>query len=97
MASQFPAEFGLVVRFEPREDGGLIATCEKVPNFYLSHPDAGAVFADVIPALEAILTGMYGMTMEVQWLPSPDESVGRQMPMPPVVGGEQVYKGVPAP
>jgi hypothetical protein len=97
MASQFPSECGLVVRFEPREGGGLIATCDKVANFYLSHSNAEAVVADVIPALEAILSGMYGMAMEVRWLPAPDESVGRQLPMPPVVGGDQIYKGVPAP
>ena len=97
MASQFPAECGLIVRFEPREDGGLIATCDKVPNFCLSHSDGKAVYADVIPALEAILSAMYGMKMEVRWLPDPDESLGKQLPMPPLVGGEQIYQGVPAP
>ena len=97
MASQFPAECGLIVSFEPRDDGGLIATCDKVPNFYLSHSDAKAVYADVIPALEAILSDMYGMRMEVRWLPDPDESLGKQLPMPPLVGGQQIYQGVPAP
>ena len=94
MASQFPAECGLVVRFRPRDDGGLIATCDKVPNLYLSHSDAKAVFADVIPALETILTAMYRTRMEVSWLPAPEESVGQQMPMPPLVGGDQIYKGI---
>lgn len=98
MASQFPAECGLNVRFKLRDDGGLIATCDKVPNFYLSHSNAEAVYADVIPALEAILSEMYGVQMEVVPLPGPDESVGRQMPIPALVGdGEQIYKGVAAP
>jgi len=97
MASQYPTECGLLVRFKPREDGGLIASCDQVPNFYLSHSDANAVQEDVIPALEAILTAMYGMPMEVRWLPSPDESLGKQLPMPANVGGAQVYQGVPAP
>lgn len=96
MASQFPSECGLLVRFEPREDGGLIATCDQVPNFYLSHSDAEAVRADVIPALEAILSAMYGMPMVVRWLPAPDEALGKQIPMPSLVGGPQVYQGVAA-
>jgi hypothetical protein len=97
MASQFPQECGLIVRFEPREDGGLIATCDQVPNFYLSHSDAKVVWADVIPALEAILSPMYGMEMTVRWLPAPDESLGKQLPMPPLMGGPQIYQGIAAP
>lgn len=96
MASQYPQECGLIVRFEPREDGGLIATCEQVPNFYLSHSDAAAVRADVIPALEVILSAWYEMPMRVRELPPPDESLGHQIPMPPLVGGAQVYKGIAA-
>lgn len=96
MASQFPSECGLIVRFEPREGGGLIATCDQVPNFHLSHRDAEAVRNDVIPALEAILSGMYGMPMTVRWLPMPDESLGNQIPMPPLVGGPQIYQGLAA-
>jgi hypothetical protein len=95
MASRFPADCGLVVRFKPREDGGLIATCDEVPNFYLSHSDAAAVQADVIPALEVILSAMYGVPMQVRSLPRPEEALGRQIPMPALVGGDQVYQGVP--
>ena len=96
MASQYPAECGLIVRFEPREDGGLIATCEQVPNFYLAHADANAVRADVIPALEIILSAWYDMPMKVRELPPPDEALAQQIPMPPLVGGAQVYQGVAA-
>jgi hypothetical protein len=95
MASQFPAEGGLVVRFTPIEGGGLIATCDEVPNFYLSHSNAEAVRADVIPALQVILSAMYGTPMEVRWLPRPDESLGNQMPMPALLGGDQIYQGIP--
>lgn len=96
MASQYPRDCGLVVRFQPREDGGLTATCDQVPNFYLSNTDADAVRDDVIPALEVILSAMYGMQMRVRWLPAPDESLGHQLPMPALVGGPQVYQGVAA-
>ena len=85
-----------MVRFEPREDGGLTAVCDQVPNFYLSHADANAVVRDVIPALEAILSGMYDMPMHVRWLPAPDEAIGRQLPMPSLVGGAQIYQGIAA-
>jgi hypothetical protein len=95
MASQYPAECGLVVRFKPRDDGGLTATCDTIPNFHLSNSDAEAVHADVIPALEAILSAMYGMPMQVRWLPRPDEALGNQIPMPAIVGGDQIYQGVP--
>lgn len=96
MASQFPAEFGLSVHFEPREDGGLIATCDIIPNFYLSGADADAVRGDVIPALKAILSAMYERPMEVIALPRPDEALAHQIPMPALIGGNQIYKGVPA-
>jgi hypothetical protein len=96
MASQFPAEFGLNVRFEPREDGGLIATCDIIPNFYLSGADPDAVRADVIPALEAILCAMYERQMRVTPLPGPDEALANQVPMPALMGGNQIYKGTPA-
>ena len=96
MASQFPAEFGLNVHFKPRDDGGLIATCDIIPNFYLSGADAEAVRADIIPALEAILSAMYERPMRVTPLPGPDEVLANQIPMPALMGGSQIYKGVPA-
>jgi hypothetical protein len=96
MASQFPAEFGLSVKFEPREDGGLTATCDIIPNLYLSGSDADAVRADVIPALEAVLSAMYERPMQVIALPRPDEALAEQVPMPALIGGSQIYKGVPA-
>ena len=96
MASQFPQECGLVVRFEPREGGGLVAKCDEVPNFYLSNSDAAAVRADVIPALEVILSAMYGMQMVVRELPRPEVSLGNQIPMPPLVGGALAYQGIAA-
>ena len=96
IASQFPAEFGLNVRFEPREDGGLVVTCDIVPNFYLSGSNAEAVRTDVIPALEAILSAMYERPMQVTRLPGPDEALSHQVPMPALIGGSQIYKGTPA-
>lgn len=45
----------VTVHFARRDDGGLQATCDAVPGFYLSGLDASAVYRDVIPALETIV------------------------------------------
>lgn len=67
MASRRPlGPFILYVDFERREDGGLRASCDKVPGFHLSGEDAAAVLADVEPALSAILTSTYGVPMRVE-------------------------------
>ncbi len=96
MASQFPEDFVVHVIFKPREDGGLIATCKEpeLANFYLSHSDADLVREDVIPALETILSDMYGMRMSVRRLSELSEVLDRQIPMPALLGGEQSYLGV---
>jgi len=39
---------------------------------------------------------MYELPMRVRELPRPDESLGNQLPMPPFVGGAQVYQGIAA-
>lgn len=41
---------------ERREDGGLRVWSDDVPGLVLSHSDAEKVMADVIPALELILS-----------------------------------------
>jgi hypothetical protein len=67
MASRAPSgPFILCVKFESREDGGLRAYCDEVPGFILSHSNASAVEADVVPALEGILSAMYGCEMKVE-------------------------------
>ena len=73
-----------------------MATCDQVENFYLSNADAEAVRGDVIPALQIILSAMYGLPMQVRWLPTPEESLGNQIPLPPLVGGPQIYQGIAA-
>ena len=45
----------VTVHFSRREDGGLKATCEALPGFYLSGGDPSAVYRDVIPALETLV------------------------------------------
>lgn len=79
MASRAPEQFVLHVRFEDRDDGGLRAFCDKVPNFFLSHSEPEKVLADVAPALETILSAMYGMQMRVTRLPEMDEALDHQM------------------
>jgi len=66
MNARLPAKF--VVTFEPREDGGLRAWSNDVPGFVLSHSDAMAVLADVKPALETILSHLYGEPVQVEQL-----------------------------
>ena len=68
--SDYPNYAKIVVTFEPREDGGLRAYSDDVPGFVLSHPDADAVLADVKPALEGILSHIYGAEVVVERLSS---------------------------
>ena len=51
--------------FEKREDGGLRVWSSDVPGFVLSHSDCEAVFADIGPALETILSELLGAPVRV--------------------------------
>ena len=79
MASRAPEQFVLHVRFQDRDDGGLRAFCDNVPNFFLSHSDREKVLADVEPALQTILSAMYGLQMRVTRLPEMEEALDHQM------------------
>jgi hypothetical protein len=94
MASRAPEPFKLEVRFESREDGGLRAYCEKVPGFLLSHADPDKVLADVKPALEIILSEMFGVPMTVERLRDLDEVTHQQMSIPGHLTGSQSYVGL---
>jgi hypothetical protein len=63
---QSPAK--IVVTFERRADGGLMAYSEDVPGFVLSHTNTQDVLADVKPALEGILSHMFGGSVVVEEL-----------------------------
>lgn len=67
----------IIVRFEERPDGGLRAWSDDVPGFVLSHPDAEAVLDDVEPALETILSSMYGAPVMVAPLVEPSAAIDR--------------------
>lgn len=94
MASRPSGPFVLEVIFEQREDGGLRAYCDRVPNFVLSHSDADKVLADVEPSLARILTAMYGMPVMV----AKAEEVGAEAvdAMPAYMCGAAQYVGVQA-
>jgi hypothetical protein len=62
----------IVVCFEERADGGLRAWSDDVPGFVLSHPDKEAVLDDVEPALETILSSIYGAPVMVAPLVQPN-------------------------
>ena len=51
--------------FEKREDGGLRVWSDDVPGFVLSHYDCEAVFADIAPALETIISEILGVPVRV--------------------------------
>jgi hypothetical protein len=51
-------KLGISVVFETRPDGGLRVYSNDVPGFMLSHHDAEAVYKDVKPALETIISSM---------------------------------------
>jgi hypothetical protein len=92
MASRFPhGPFIIYVKFEMREDGGLRASCDKVPGFLLSHSNHGAVRSDVVPALEVILSEMYGVPMKVE--PASEVGSEDQYEMPAHLCGKQGYVG----
>lgn len=56
------------VCIEPREDGGIRVWSEDLPELVLSHADRAAVFADIIPALTAILGERFGSPVEIEAL-----------------------------
>ena len=60
----------LSLTFEKREDGGLRVWSEDVPGFVLSHSDCEAVFSDIRPALETILSEMLSAAVRVDPLES---------------------------
>jgi len=96
VASRAPEAFVIHVRFECREDGGLRAFCDKVPNFFLSHSDPDKVHADIEPALQVILSEMYGMPMRVTRLPEVDEALDRQIPLPHALKQESYLGAIEA-
>ncbi len=96
LASRAPENFVIHVRFEDREDGGLRAYCDKVPNFFLSHNDPAKVHADVEPALEVILSEMYGLPMMVRRLPEVDEALERQPTLPNTLRRESYLGAIAA-
>ncbi len=61
-----PPPVKFTVTFERREDGGLRAYSEDVPGFVLSHSDPQALFADMKPALERILSHRLGAPVMVE-------------------------------
>ena len=95
MASRAPSgPFIIRVLFEPREDGGLRARCDKVPQFLLSHSDPELVRADVQPALETILSEMFGLPMKVERLQDLDEALHNQLSFPAHLCDQANYVGV---
>ncbi|NNC73134.1 MAG: hypothetical protein HKN78_09710 [Sphingomonadaceae bacterium] len=91
-SNKTPSPFVLHIRFASREDGGLRAWCDKVPNFLLSHKDPQKVHADIVPALQTILSEMYGLEMRIKRLPEIDEAFD-QLPFEAHIFDQETYLG----
>lgn len=66
----------ITVTFERRPDGGLRAYSDDIPGLVLSNIDPEKVFDDVIPAIEFILSEMWGVEVEANILfPIRDEPI----------------------
>jgi hypothetical protein len=65
----FPRYAKVVVVIEHRDDGGLRAYSNDVPGFVLSHRNPEAVISDIGPALERILSAMWGVEVKADPLP----------------------------
>ena len=76
MRSDQSSSVKIVVTFEGRPDGGLRAYSDDVPGFVLSHADPDAVLADVKPALEVMLSHIFGAPVVVEPLSSLREHMG---------------------
>lgn len=87
------SNFMIEVLFEEREDGGLRARCNEVPNFYLSHSNPELVRADVEPALATILSDMFGMPVSVERLLDLDEALRDQPSFPAHLCSQGRYLG----
>jgi len=68
-AALLPQLEKVVVVYERRPDGGLRAYSDDVPGFVLSNADPNAVRADVIPALEGIISEMLNAPVRVELRP----------------------------
>ena len=62
--------YKVTVCFERREDGGLRAWSEDLPELVLSHSDPAQVLADVEAAMRVILEHRLGGAVEIEPLES---------------------------
>jgi len=86
-AALLPQFEKLVVVFEDRPDGGLRVYSDDVPGFVLSHANAQAALADVVPALEGLISDMLGAKVRVELVPGQRDIALRErrpteMPLP---------------
>ena len=65
----------IIVSFEGREDGGLKAYSDDLPDFVLSHSDPKAVLKDVKSALEGILSCLFKEPVVLEELSVPDHQL----------------------
>ena len=81
----------IVVSFERRADGGLRAYSDDVPGFVLSHSDSQAVLDDVKPALEEILSHMFGGHVVVEELSRLHDQVSGLLPEQQSIAAQREY------
>lgn len=82
----------ITVRFARREDGGLRAWSDDLPGFVLSHSDEQAVMADVIVALETMLSAKYECEVSVYPLSPPEHfELTPELPIPAFMIPQREY------
>ena len=79
------------VVFERREDGGLRVHSDDVPGFVLSHSDPNAVFNDVAPALEVMLSAELSAPVTVEPLSRLREKLEDNGVLPIYTQGKRTY------
>lgn len=78
----------IVVTFERRDDGGLRAYSKDVPGFVLSNSDPFAVLSDIAPALEEILSSMWGVKVKAGPLIDPGQGNDDKCDLPEIAPKE---------
>lgn len=95
MTDQRNQPFHIDVKFEMRDDGGLRAYCDAVPDFVLSHQDSDLVINEVPEVLGIMLSARLGC--EIRLTPTVDvaEMLGLSSPSLPAFMCDRVYMGQP--
>lgn len=72
----------ITIKFDRRDDGGLRAHSDDIPEFYLASPNPQDVLDDIIPVIEKILKNNYREELKILVV-SDLEAVARELGLAP--------------